>query len=118
MCVVVLGVGLPIVARFGRGADAGTALLGCGISWVAGCIGAIPVSSALAKDSARTGLAILTSTVLRFVTVLLVVVPITLLSESNRVALVCWVGAAYLATLAVDTALALRLMKQSIGKNG
>ena len=117
VCVVVLGIGLPIAARFGRGAETGPAFLGCGISWIAGCIGAVPVSMALAKDAAKAGLAILSSTVLRFVTVIVIVVPIALLNESNRVALVCWVGGAYLAMLAVDTGLAISLMKRFSKKN-
>ena len=112
VCVVVLGVGLPIAARVGRDAEPGTALLGCGISWVAGCVGAIPVSSALAMDATKTGLAILASTVLRFLTVLLIVIPIALLSDSSRVALVSWVGGGYLAMLTVDTVLAIYLMKR------
>lgn len=112
---VVFGVGMLLTAQSGKGADPGTALLGCGISWLAGCVGAIPVAWALSKDAARVGMAILASTVLRFITVLALVAPAVLTRDSSRVALVCWVGVCYLAMLAVDTLLAISLMRRFSG---
>ena len=111
----VFGLGMLLTAQSGKGADPATALLGCGISWLAGCIGAVPVARALAKDAARVGTAILASTVVRFVTVLALVAPTVLTRDSSRVALVCWVGVSYLAMLAVDTLLAISLMRRFSG---
>ena len=87
-------------------------LLGCGVSWVASCAGAIPVARALSARSTQPGTAILASTMLRFLTVLLVVAVLTLGGWKNRNVLVFWVGVSYLLMLVVDTVFALQVMKR------
>lgn len=87
-------------------------LAGCGASWLASCVGALPIASAMGGASRNAGTAILTSTAVRFVTVLVVVAPVALSGWVNRAGFVVFVGVSYVLTLLVDTMLAVRLMKR------
>ncbi len=92
-------------------------LIGCGVSWIAGCIGAIPLARALSEQSPQPALAVLTSTVLRFITVLLLVIPLTLSGWFQSPVLVLWVAVSYFVLLIVDTALTVRAMKGAAENN-
>lgn len=110
--VVIIALGyLPTVRLAGR--DAVSAMLaGCGASWLASCVGAIPVARAQAQRSTQTGLAIMASTTLRFLTVLFAVVVLILSGWQNPKVLALWVGISYLLMLAVDTVFAVNIMKR------
>ncbi len=109
--VVIIALGyLPTVRLAGR--DAVWALAaGCGASWLASCVGAIPVARAQAQRSTQPGMAIMASTTLRFLTALLVVAVLILSGWQHPKVLAVWVGISYLLMLAVDTVFAVKIMK-------
>ena len=90
-------------------------LVGCGVSWIASCAGAIPVALAVSARSKQTASAILGSTGIRFLIVLVLVVPLTLSGWFDRTALVLSVVVSYLCLLVVDTYLATRALKRLDG---
>ena len=100
--------------RFAGEDTVGSMLVGCGVSWLASCIGAIPLARALSERSALTVSAILASTAIRFVTVLLLVAPLALSGWVDRVVLVLWVAVSYMVLLMVDTAFAVHGIKRLI----
>lgn len=110
--VVIIALGyLPTVRLAGD--DAVWAMVaGCGASWLASCVGAIPVARAQARRSTQPGLAIMASTTLRFLTVLLAAVVLILSGWQNPKVLALWVGISYLLMLAVDTVFAVNIMKR------
>ena len=110
--LALLGVGFLVRELTGQSIGWNSALIGCAIAWVSGCVGAIPVSWKLRNDPATVGLVVLASTMLRFVTVLGLVAPLALLTTVDRTSLVMWAGAGYLVTLAADTWLAIYLMRR------
>ena len=90
-------------------------VIGCGVSWVASCVGAIPLAMAASGRSSQPAMAVLGSTVLRFLTVLLLVVPLVLGSSLDRRVMIFWVAVSYLLMLLVDTAFAIRVTKRVKG---
>ena len=101
----------PVVRLSGEGGPAAL-LVGCGISWLAGCIGAIPVAVALAARSRKTPTAILAATVIRFLTALMLVAPLALSGWFDRTVLVICVGVSYVLMLPVETLYSIRAMRR------
>jgi hypothetical protein len=58
-------------------------------------------------------MAILASTVVRFVTALFLVVPLTLSGWVDQTVFVLWVAISYLLMLLVDTGLAVRMLRRT-----
>ncbi len=109
---ILAGVGyFPTVRVAGREA-VWAMIVGCAVSWLASCLGAVPVALAMSARSRQTGQAILASTALRFLVVLLLVVPLALSGWFERTVLVLWVSISYLVLLVVDTAFAIRCMRR------
>ena len=100
------------VVRMMDGDATSSLLIGCGISWIASCIGAVPVALALAAKSRQTGTAILGATVIRFLTALVLVAPLALSGWFHQTTLVLCVGVSYVLMLPVDTLYAIHLMKR------
>jgi len=108
---IVAGVGCLAAPRLTEQSVLREVLLGIGASWLASCIGAVPLALGMAARSRQMANAILGSTAVRFFVVLLLVVPLTLSGWFDRVALVLSVAVSYLCLLAVDTYFAARAMK-------
>ncbi|MFQ5495286.1 MAG: hypothetical protein ACE5EX_07870 [Phycisphaerae bacterium] len=112
VALLLCGIGyFPTVRLAGPGAVRSLAV-GCGVSWLASCVGAIPVARMLTGQSDQPATAILASTGLRFVAVLAGVVPLTLSGWFQRNVFVLWVGISYLVLLLVDTILAVNLSRR------
>ena len=92
-------------------------IAGCGAAWLAGCIGAVPLAWTIPLGSSKMGLAALASTAVRFVAVLMLVVPLTFSGWFDRVVFVLWTAICYLVMLLVDTALTVHLIKRA-NENG
>lgn len=102
---------VPTVRLIGDGAVAAI-IGGCGISLAASCLGAIPLAAAASGPAAKSAQGILMSTGVRFLVVLVLVVPAVLSGWFHRNALVTWVAFSYMTMLLVDTTFAVRLMKR------
>ncbi len=102
----------PTLRLGGRGAVPAMAV-GCAISWIASCVGAVPLAWATARRSAQQANAILVSTGVRFLTVLALVVPAVFSGWLDRTPLVIWVAISYLLLLVVDTMFAIRLTNRA-----
>ena len=87
-------------------------LVGCGVSWLASCVGALTVASACAGGSGNASLALLASTVLRMFAALGLTAPLVLSGWFDNGVLVVWICVSYLLTLAVDTLVAVRMTKR------
>ena len=127
--VVFVGIGLAaalVVAAIGyfptvrlRGGDGATALaVGCGVSWIASCIGALPTAAAFSARPKQATTAVLASTMIRFVTAIVLVVPLVLSGWFDRAVLVLFVAVSYLMMLLVDTLLAVRIIRQAEEQKG
>jgi hypothetical protein len=92
--------------------DGWTIAVGCGVSWLASCLGAVPVAKALSSEPNRMANAILAATAVRFVAVLALLIPLVFSGWFDRTVLVVSVGASYLLMLFVDTLLATGMMKR------
>lgn len=102
---------VPVVRL--AGVSARTAMLaGCGTSWLASCVGAIPVALAVGSRQQGSATPILAMTAVRFVAVLILTVPLALSGWFDRTVLVVCIGVSYLLMLPVDTLLAVRMMKR------
>ncbi len=112
---VVAGVGILVSSQLAGEPVQSEVLVGCGVSWIASCAGAIPVALAVAARSKQTAGAILGSTGIRFLIVLVLVVPLTLSGWFDLTALVLSAVVSYLCLLVVDTYLATRAMKRLDG---
>jgi hypothetical protein len=108
---IVAGLGCLAAPRLTDQSVLREVLLGTGVSWLASCIGAVPLALAIAGRSRQMANAILGSTALRFFVVLLLVVPLTLSGWVDRTALALSVAVSYLCLLAVDTYFAARAAK-------
>ena len=114
--VILAGLGYVSAARFLDAIGIRSMWAGCAVAWFAGCIGAWPLATAAAGRSMNAANAILGSTALRFMVVLVLVVPLTLSGWFDRVTLVFSVAISYLVLLLVDTLWAVRLLKRISGK--
>lgn len=102
-----------------RGDEGAAALAaGCAVSWIASCIGALPTAAALAARPKQAGTAVLTSTMVRFVTALVLVVPLVLSGWFDKTVLVLFVAVSYLMMLMVDTLLAVRIIRRAEEQKG
>jgi hypothetical protein len=114
---VVTGIGYLPTIRWAGASGLGAMLLGCGVSFVAGCVGAIPIARALGGDRSQMASAVLVSTGARFLSVLVLVVPVTFSGWVDRTVFVVWVGISYLLMLLVDSWIALRALSKA-ARNG
>ena len=102
-----------------RGGDAATALvIGCGVSWIAGCVGALPTAVALSSRPKQAATAVLASTMVRFITALVLVAPLVLSGWFDKTVLVFFVAISYLMMLLVDTLLAVRMIRRAEEQKG
>ena len=110
---VVMAIGYyPTVKIAGEGALVGM-VAGCGASLLASCLGAIPLAMAATGRVSHNANAVLGSTLIRFMTVLIVVVPLAFMKVPHRTVFVFWVAISYLLMLAVDTGLAVRTLRRA-----
>lgn len=108
--VVLAGLGyLPTIRAAGDQA-VWSMLIGCLVSWLSSCVGAIPLARGLSAGGPQPAIAVLYSTAFRIVTVLLLVVPLVLGSGLERTVFVVWVALSYLVLLVVDTCFVVRMM--------
>lgn len=114
----VAAIGYYPTERHGADGGARAMLVGCGVSWIASCIGAIPTAVALSSRPKQAGTAILASTMVRFVTAIVLVVPLILSGWFDRTVLVLFVAVSYLMMLLVDTMLAVRMIRRAEEQNG
>ena len=111
--MLVMAIGYyPTVKIAGEGALVGM-VAGCGASLLASCLGAIPLALAAAGRVSHNANAVLGSTLVRFMTVLIVVVPLAFVEVPHRKVFVFWVAISYLLMLAVDTGLAVRTLRRA-----
>ena len=116
LAVTALGYFPTVRLRGGGGAAALAA--GCGVSWIASCIGALPTAAALSSRPKQAATAVLASTLVRFVTVIVLVVPLVLSGWFDRTVLVLFVAVSYLMILLVDTLLAVRIIRRAEEQKG
>lgn len=96
-------------------------LLGCGISWLASCAGAVPVALAVAGRSGNAGQAgnatnaVLGGTAVRFLTALVLAAPLAFASGIDRRVLIACLAASYLLMLPLDTYFAVWTLKRYQG---
>ncbi len=115
LCALLLaGLGVAITIRMSGSEAVGSMLAGCGVSWLASCVGAIPVATALTKTPSQRSMAILSSTMWRFLTVLILVGPLALSGWLDRTVLVAAVAVSYLVLLLVDTLFAVRMLQRGM----
>lgn len=114
----VAAIGYFPTMRYAGGGGAAALLVGCGVSWISSCIGALPTAAALSSRPKQAGTAVLTSTMVRFVTVIVLVVPLVLSGWFDRMVLVLFVAISYLMMLLVDTLLAVRMIRRAEDKKG
>lgn len=108
---IVAAAGYSPTKRLSTGEGVGSMVAGCGISWIASCVGAVPLAWAIAgRGSADRVTSILMATGVRFLVVLFLVVPAVFSGWFERTVLVLWVAISYLVMLGVDTLLAIRLV--------
>lgn len=115
LVVAALGYFPTVRLRGGEGAAAMAA--GCGVSWIASCIGALPTAAALSSRPKQAATAVLASTTIRFVTALVLVVPLVFSGWFDRTVLVLFVAVSYLMMLIADTLLAVRFIGRADGRN-
>ena len=114
----VAAIGYYPTERHGAGGGATAMLVGCGVSWIASCIGALPTAAALSSRPKQAATAVLASTMVRFVTALVLVVPLVLSGWFDRKVLVFFVAVSYLMMLLVDTLLAVRIIRRAEEQKG
>jgi len=113
--MVLMGLGYVPTSRVAGRDGVAAMVVGCVISWIAGCVGAIPVARAIGGRSRSAVNAILTATSIRFGAALVLVVPAALSGLVERKGLVLWVGISYVSMLGVDTLLAVRMLNHPNG---
>ena len=114
----VAAIGYYPTERLGAGGGATAMLVGCGVSLIASCIGAIPTAAALSSKPKQAGTAILASTMIRFVTALALVVPLIFSGWFDRTVLVLFVAVSYLLMLLVDTLLTVWMIRRAEEQKG
>ena len=78
----------------------------------AGCVSAAVLAWCTTRLVSEAALAVLVSTALRFLTVLLLVIPVALSGRVDRTVFVVWVAVSYLPMLMLDTLVAVRVNKR------
>ena len=109
---VVALIGYGIVSRLDVEHAVRSVLAGCGISWLASCAGAIPITVALAGGSRYPANAILGSTAIRSLVAGALVVPLLFSGWFDRTTLVGALAGSYLVMLLLDSVFAVRAMKR------
>ena len=109
---IVAAGGCAVVTRLAVSTGIESVLIGCGISWVASCAGAIPIALTVAARSNQAVNSVLASTAIRFTVVLILVAPLLLSGWFDRKALVMSLAASYLLTLLVDSMFAVRALRR------
>ncbi len=109
--VVVAGVGIAAVDRSRD--TVGAVLAGCGASWLASCVGAVPVALAMSSAPQRAVNAVLASTAIRFIVVLALAAPLLFGGWFPRTPLVVCLVASYIMILLTDSLLAVRMVGRS-----
>jgi hypothetical protein len=111
--LVIAGLGYLPTLRI-AGEDAIVAMLaGCGISFIASGVGVIPVLLALRDPTSNITQAILVSTGLRFIVVLMLTLSIALSGWFETAPLLIWVAISYMALLTIDTLFLVRVSKSN-----
>lgn len=111
--LVIAGLGYWPTLRL-AGDDAITAMVaGCFVSFVASGIGVIPVLLARRKPTSNITQAILISTGLRFIVVLMLTLSIALSGWFETAPLLIWVAISYMALLSIDTLFLVRVSKSN-----
>lgn len=109
---ILAGIGYWPTVRLSGGEGAVAMVAGCLISWASSCAGAVPLALVPAKPSAEQAGSVLVATGVRFVVVLLLVVPMVLSGWFDRAVLAIWVAISYLLLLVVDSAFTVHLLKR------
>ena len=115
--ILLLALGYVPTTRLAGGASVLSMVAGCGVSWIASCGGALPVARAIASKPSQAAQSILIATAVRFLVVLLLVVPFVFSGLVERNVFVVWVAVSYLLLLAIETPLAVRLVRLAGEKN-
>lgn len=109
---VIVGLGyLPTIRVAGQEAF-WSMVAGCGVSWAASCLGAVPVALAVSEGASERPQAIMAAMGIRFVAVLVLVAPLVFSGWFERNVFVFWVGISYLLLLPLDTVFAVKMMKR------
>lgn len=116
--LLVVAIGYFPTVRLRGGSGASAAIIGCGVSWIASCFGALPTAAALSSRPGQAGAAVLASTLVRFVTVLALLTPLILSEWFDKTILVLFAAISYLMMLLVDTLLAVRIIQRAGEKTG
>jgi hypothetical protein len=111
--LAVAGIGYFPTVQLRGGEGAAALVVGCGVSWIASCIGAVTTAAALSSRSKQVTTAVLASTMVRFVTAIVLVVPLVLSGWFDRAVLALFVAVSYLMMLIVDTFLAVRMIRRT-----
>jgi len=112
---VMLAIGYFPTRRLG-GTDAVVAMLAaCGISMVASVIGALPIAAAARAPGGQVVQAVLLSTGVRLMVVLVLALSVALSGWFERTPLLVWVGISYLFLLVTDTIYAVRFIGTAQG---
>lgn len=109
---LIAGLGYVPTIRIAGPEAIGSMLAGCGVSLAAGCVGAAALVWCTTRPASEAALAVLVSTALRFMTVLLLVIPVALSGFVDRNVFVVWVAVSYLPMLMLDTFVAVRVSKR------
>jgi len=88
--------------------------VGCAVSFIAACGGAVPIALAMSRRPKDVSMAILSATGVRFLVVLAMVAPLALSNRFETTAMVLWTGISYMLMLVVDTMFALRMMRRLV----
>ena len=110
--LVVAALGYFPTMRLTSGGGAAALAVGCGVSWIASCVGAVPISLALSQSRASLGSAVLAATALRFGVVLASTLCVALTRVFEPAPLLIWVALSYLTLVAAETTLALRFHRK------
>lgn len=111
----IAAIGYVPTVRLTDGSGAWSLLAGCGVSWVASCVGAIPLALTVSAKSSQATQAVLMSTAVRFLVVLVLVASLTFSGWLDRNVFVLWTSISYLLMLLVDTAFAIRVLNRATG---
>ncbi|MCH7840489.1 MAG: hypothetical protein IID38_09700 [Planctomycetes bacterium] len=109
---LIAGLGYVPTIRIAGPEAIGSMLAGCGVSVAAGCVGAAVLAWSTTRPASEAALAVLMSTALRFLTVLLLVIPVALSGFVDRTVFVVWVAVSYLPMLMLDTFVAVRVSRK------
>ena len=110
--LLVGGIGYFPTMRLTGGSGAAALAVGCGVSWIASCVGAVPISLALSQARGNLASAILAATALRFGVVLASTLAVALTRVFEPAPLLVWVALSYLTLVGTETMFALRFHRR------